>query len=68
MTIILLYVVNLKILLITLIDNRIVAIIMDLDDATEVNVAKYSSYKNIDNIQIPLIVGGNFTGKSFLIY
>ena len=44
-------------------DNRIVAIIMDLDDATEVNVAKYSSYKNIDNIQIPLIVGGNFTGN-----
>ena len=47
----------------TLNDNRIVAIIMDLDDATEVNVAKYSSYKNIDNIQIPLIVGGNFTGN-----
>ncbi len=44
-------------------DNRIVAIIMDLDNATEVNVAKYSSYKNIDNIQIPLIVGGNFTGN-----
>ena len=36
-------------------DNRIVAIIMDLDDATEVNVAKYSSYKNIDNIHFRVI-------------
>lgn len=43
--------------------DQVTAIIISLTDATEENVAKYSNYKNKNDIQIPLIVGGVFTGN-----
>lgn len=44
-------------------NNEIVAIIIGLDFAIKQNVTKLSSYKNKDNTQIPLVVGGEFTGN-----
>lgn len=43
--------------------DQAVAIIISLINATKKNVAKYSNYKNKNNIQIPLIVAGVFTGN-----
>ena len=43
--------------------DQAVAIIISLTDARKENVIKYSKYINKNNIQIPLIVGGDFTGN-----
>ena len=44
-------------------DNNIVAMIISLDFASKENINKLSCYKNKDNYQVPLVVGGEFTGN-----